>query len=1232
MEPLNPLPKAEAEKAISGTIGILDRYAKLYGQLSGGRFRDYLGYMASGGFADEDEFIKPKLFTDFLKEVLLFPADEYSPEHATGTGVPDVQPSDTLLHPFFFEIKGTNTSDLTQHLDQVHKYLKAPFRLGVLTNMRDILVYDARAVVPILRVSLVQLYRACKDQPKHVLEFPNTRRFLEFVSRFRRQSLGRARKVEMLKSAKDHSLLPDIDPDELVRTIHKVVRVLTEDARRFKQDLEVNLKHDMTGHTRNSVLAELENIAHELDHRYVPAKQNQVARFLNARAGSVEHRAFEVFLTRVAYFTMTRFLIARMWEDVGFLEQRLYDGGFAKWYETLGERIQEVLKHAFLYAGEKYSWLYGQQHNNYFWYDLPSEEAIIDVLYEFARHNLGRLDSDVLGTVYEQFVERVDRKNKGQYYTPREIVSLIWDRVGFTDEEGFFRFEKGQRMPRKILDIATGSGGFLVEAARRIRTQTKDYRTDINELLRILMCLTDGLCGCEITRFAHYITEVNLLIQLTPVIRAIVEKKKEIHRPLIFLNTIPGNSLALVGVPSLFGGNSNSTVRDRPRELVSSNPKAAVSEHLIEFDQFDYVCSNPPYVGEKGHKELFRATRADMPFWDRHYQGKMDYLYWFIILGLLKLREGGKLGFITTSYWPAADGASHLREYILEKSVIREIIDFGETRIFEGAPGQHNMVFVLEKCSDATANVSHPDGCPNPANVERKKHHHIKIVKVKKVPPAESEEKTSAIARAVEHVSRHIEKDEFSDEYLDIYFHPETQDKLDGGAWNLFYTSADAAVLDQIEYNTEPITKLCELDCGIFSNADYLSAKYIELIPPSRVRNTGISVGDGIFVVRKTVAEDLRRDDPEHRVVEPTYKNSDIDPYLVVEPDEQSFLLYVDDEFEPASHKDIMTHLSRYREVLAARLERYDENYPWWRLHRPHNRDIYESRKIVTSRWGKQNVYALQEGGFYENSDINLYVRLASTREDLRYILALLNSQVLQYWVSHKGRGEGVSRQIRLKRIPIRRIDFNKKREIAKHDKVVRLVDLMIETKQQLAKLNRFFAARLTRLSGPKELPEPDVEAVTRSLKGSALRRLHNHPKVTVQSEHTDEFVLSRVGDVGDAAELFTKRSKERMYALRLSGKGRKTVTVIAPKEILKYLQQVLAGWKGKSWDEVKELPIAKDLATYRTQEKHVVTEARKLLRKVVSIQARIDALVYELYGLTDKEIRIVEEKLTADS
>jgi len=1220
---LNPFPKDEAERIIAKAVAVLDRYSKLYSQLSHGRFTDYSSYMASDGCPDEDEFIKPKLLTDFLREVLLFPPDEFVSEHAVSTGIPDFQPTDTLLHPFFFEAKGSDAVDLTQHQAQVSRYLKPPFEHGVLVNMRHILVYEKNGL-EVNRIGLLDLYRAFRDQPKNVLDFPNTKAFLEFVSQFRRKDLTREKKVELLLAGKDVSLLPKPDPEELVAAIHRIVHLLVDDANRFKGDLERILKSKFNADDRESVLHELDQIAWELDHRYLPAKDDRVSRYLNARTGSVEARAFDVFVTRVAYFTMTRFLVARMWEDVKFLEQRLYDGGFRRWYETLGRRIQEVLKQAFHYAGDRYSWLYGP-HHNYFWYDPPSEETIENVLYELARFNLGLLDTDVLGTVYEQFVERVDRKNKGQYYTPREMIRFIWDRVGYTSEDAFFRFEEGGRTPKLVLDLATGSGGFLVEAAFRMRTLTRYSKTDVNEMLELLYAMMNGLWGCEISQFANYITEVNMLIQLTPLVRAIVDASAGVPRDLhaVKLMTAPGDSLALIGAGPLFNPNNNHFVRDANRELIRHDPKGPVRELLTSHFDYDYVCSNPPYVGEKGHKELFRSTREALPYWNRHYQGKMDYLYWFIILGLVKLREGGKLGFITTSYWPAADGATHLREFILENALILEIIDFGETRIFEGAPGQHNMVFVLEKCPSMSPNAGHLDGMPNPANIERKQKHRIKIVKVKAVPPAKPGDKRPPLARAIDHISGLMAKTKHSDEYVDMYQSPETQGKLDGGPWDLFYTSGEGTLLKSIEKRAAHITDLCELDCGIFSNADYLSEKYAELIPPSRSR--GISTGDGIFVVDAETAGRLKDDDKEARIVKPTYKNSDIDAYLVNEPAERSYLLYVDDEFKPSDHPAILAHLSKYREVLAARLVRYGEAYPWWRLHRPHSRSIYDAEKIVTSRWGKQNVYAIQTGGFYENSDINLYVRKEGTRESLKYVLAVLNSRLLNYWTGHKGRGEGVSRQIRLQRIPVHRINFEDKHEAAQHDKLVKFVDEMLETKQALAKLNRFFGARLTRLSGPDELPEAEVEAVTLSLPDSALRRLRNHPKVVVKPEPATDFVLSGVGEIVDAADLFTGRSDENMRAMSLTGKGRKTANIIAPKEILKYLQKVLPKFKGKTWPEIKEIPVARDLATYQAKEKEVVSEARSLLRKVASTQSKIDSLVYELYGLSEDEIRIIE-------
>lgn len=367
--------------------------------------------MASGGFADEDEFIKPKLFTDFLKEILGFPSDEYIPEHDIGVGAPDFQPRDTLSHKFFFEVKGSDFGDLTIHRSQVMRYLKPPFIHGVLTNMRDVLVYDVKGL-QVMRVGLLELYADWQDHRREVLEYPNTRCFLEFVVQFHHQFVDRAKKIELIKNAQPPNMLPKADLDKLVQTIHKVVTILTDDARQFRSDFETGMNQPFNKPRRQSVLAELQGMARELHPGYKPRGEDALQHFLKARSGSVEHRAFQLYLTRVAYFTMTKILLARVWEDIGFLEQSLYDGGFRIWYERLGQRIQKVLDQAFMHARSCYAWLYGSEHN-YYWYDPPSEEAIIDVLYELAHFNLGSLDADVLGTVYEHFVDRIDCKNKG---------------------------------------------------------------------------------------------------------------------------------------------------------------------------------------------------------------------------------------------------------------------------------------------------------------------------------------------------------------------------------------------------------------------------------------------------------------------------------------------------------------------------------------------------------------------------------------------------------------------------------------------------------------------------------------------------------------------------------------------------------------------------------------------------------------------------------------------------
>ena len=114
---------------------------------------------------------------------------------------------------------------------------------------------------------------------------------------------------------------------------------------------------------------------------------------------------------------------------------------------------------------------------------------------------------------------------------------------------------------------------------------------------------------------------------------------------------------------------------------------------------FDIVIGNPPYIGEKGHKEIFQPVKKDVHL-GKYYLGKMDYFYFFFHLSFNMLSTNGVGIFITTNYYITALGAKKLRTDIKERMSIMTLFNLGELRLFENAPGQHNMISLFSKVND----------------------------------------------------------------------------------------------------------------------------------------------------------------------------------------------------------------------------------------------------------------------------------------------------------------------------------------------------------------------------------------------------------------------------------------------------------------------------------------------------------------------------------------------------
>jgi len=1197
---------------IRKTVQILDSVS--YENYSDGTAKTYLEYI-EGNRADEDKLISPILLRKFLEEGLGFELGKtIATQETRVVGKPDYIPIDTRTHPFVFDAKGTDTKDLSQHYLQIKKYIESQeLKYGVLTNMRDLDVYTSSKVREIgeYNFSFVKLYKDYKQNLATCIEEENTKRFLNFVKSFSYTQLTKEKKIERIAKAKPWTGLEEFNIKPFTDQLRHIVNILHRDVK--EQKLELISMAKVGRVSDESIAYELEEIAAHISSRE-PRKVDPETfdRIMKADEASLYGKARDAFFHRVAYFAMTRLLLARVWEDIGFVDQSLYDGGFAKWYENFNREIGEVLRYAFNLSAKRYPWLFNVN-NNYSWYE-PSDDTLIDSLYELSNFYLGKLDQDVLGTIYEDYIEKVDKKNKGQYYTPREIVSFIWDRVGFNNPKAFFWHTAGKRRPNFIFDPATGSGGFLVEAARRLREYQNFDWDDPQDLKDIHDAILWGIFGSEISTFPYYLSQVNLLIQLTPIIKRYIEltgtKPREQPTPLGILCK---DSLGLHNpeperLPLEF---EEKKEKNRQEILHFTIAEKKIYEKIREeyAGKFSYCCSNPPYVGEKGHKELFRGTLSSYLYWNEYYQGKMDYLYWFIILGLSKLRNFGKLGFITSAYWPTADGASKLRKYILENAKIKEITFFGEVKIFEHARGQHNMIFVLTKCSGDEYK-------------EKRENNHIKIVQVKcrnqNLPGDNIRENLDFLTK---HIQKHMDKPRYDDEFIKVFWSGVKQGELpkDGGVWNIISPVNIESVLKHMVKVGVPLINLCNINSGADVTISCLTPAYAKVLSTQTIQKFGLQIGDGIFALNESEFHRLNPNVCEREVIKPFIKNSEIAKYII-EEDDKKYLIYLDWESNLDDYPQIKQHLEKFRPIMEDQIARYDEKYPWWALHRPREQQIFESTKIVNPQHAQEPLFAYSEKPLYASRDVYYITPVEQTKESLFYLLGILNSKLVKIWLTFKGKKKGAAFELKttpLSKIPIHRINFNDSKEVKIHDEIVNKVKSIRERMAELAKYSKYFSGpRLTRLPSDIPLPEINNEAIIKSISPENLYSVRTHPELKIERSKDfdqEKFYLSKV-----EKQQLTLTGEAH---LKVKSKDGISIFIKGPYDLLKLLFDILSVWIGKPWNEIKENILLPDkIQSFTAQRGQILNDVQNIRTNIIELQKEIDQIVYKLYGLNEAE------------
>jgi adenine-specific DNA-methyltransferase len=238
-------------------------------------------------------------------------------------------------------------------------------------------------------------------------------------------------------------------------------------------------------------------------------------------------------------------------------------------------------------------------------------------------------------------MEEVTIKNSGATFTPPLLADFLADKL-------ISHLEMSENQRISILDPACGEGELLLSIANKVKTlgidqlQIRGYDTNL-EYLDVAKSNLSENKGIS----------VNLLQQDFLESEGVVVEKSDLFH------------------------------------------QTKVSELA------DIIIANPPYVrtqilGAKKAQEL--AIRFNLT-------GRVDLYYPFLIAMTNVLKEGGLIGVITSNRYLFTKSGESIRKFLLDKYEILEVIDLGDTKLFEAAVLP--AIFIGRKKS-GRKNISNP--------------------------------------------------------------------------------------------------------------------------------------------------------------------------------------------------------------------------------------------------------------------------------------------------------------------------------------------------------------------------------------------------------------------------------------------------------------------------------------------------------------------------------------------
>ena len=99
---------------------------------------------------------------------------------------------------------------------------------------------------------------------------------------------------------------------------------------------------------------------------------------------------------------------------------------------------------------------------------------------------------------------------------------------------------------------------------------------------------------------------------------------------------------------------------------------------------------------------------------------------------------------------------------------------------------------------------------------------------------------------------------------------------------------------------------------------------------------------------------------------------------------------------------NLKIHFDKYKKIITS------DNRPYG-LHRARNEEIFKGEKIISVRKCQEPTFSYAKFDTYVSQTFNI---IKTERINLKYLIGILNSELIKYWLKHKGKMQGNNYQV----------------------------------------------------------------------------------------------------------------------------------------------------------------------------------------------------------------------------